>query len=233
MAFVADSRYRGYLGPHTTPRPLEGNSWEDFLHDFVAGVTGMPNDKVFPRWQPEPPTRPPHEVDWAAVGISEVTADWQAYVKHVDASDEHPDGYDLLQHIETTTLLTSFYGPNATRNATYLRSGLFISQNLAELRKAQVGLVEVQAFTNAPELFKQKWVDRVDVPVVFRREIRFDYPVLNLLNAAGTVTGNAPFSGDRTVRTSFNTRNLIADPATEWDEGNTDWDDGNTVWDMP
>ena len=52
MAFVSDSRYKGYLGPHTTPQPLFGHPWEDFLHDLVTGVTGMPGDKVFPRWQP-------------------------------------------------------------------------------------------------------------------------------------------------------------------------------------
>ena len=199
MAFVSDSRYKGYLGPHTTPQPLFGHPWEDFLHDLVTGVTGMPGDKVFPRWQPQPPVRPDHDVDWAGVGISEITADWQAYVRHYPASDEHPDGYDALQHMETTTLLASFYGPNATRNATLLRSGLFIEQNLAELRKANVGLVEVQTFQNAPELFKQKWVDRVDLPVVLRREIRFDYPVLNLLSAAGTITGD-------TVATDFDTQ---------------------------
>lgn len=212
MAFVADSRIKGYLGPHPTPRPAEGDTWEDFLHDLVAGVSGMPNDKIFPRWQPEPPVRPPHEVDWASVGITAIDADWQAAVWHVDASAEHPDGFDALQQQETTTLLTSFYGPNATRNAVFLRAGMFISQNLAELRKASVALVEVQAFTNAPELFKQKWVDRVDIPIVLRREIRFDYPVLNLLSSVGTITANPPYSADRLIEDDFDTREQ--DPTT-------------------
>ena len=205
MAFVSDSRYYGYLGPYEEPsNPQFGDAWEDFLHDLVAGVTGMPGDKVFPRWQPQPPVRPPVDVDWAGVGISEITADWQAVVVHYPASDEHPQGYDALQHMETDTLLVSFYGPHATRNATLLRSGLFIEQNLAELRRANVGLVEVQAFQNVPELFRQQWVDRVDLPVVLRREIRFDYPVLNLLAATGMITGNAP--GNHNVITEFDTQ---------------------------
>ena len=106
--------------------------------------------------------------------------------------------------MESYTLLVSFYGPHATRNATLLRSGLFIEQNLAELRRANVGLVEVQAFQNVPELFRQQWVDRVDLPVVLRREIRFDYPVLNLLAATGMITGNAP--GNHNVVTEFDTQ---------------------------
>lgn len=209
MAFVPDSRYAGYLGPHPAPRPLEGDAWEDLLHNMVTGLSGMPPDKVFPRWQPRPPVRPPPEVDWAAFGISEIAADWQAVTFHVTASAEHPDGYDLFQHMETVTLLTSFYGPNASGNAVFLRSGFFIDQNLAELRRVNVGFVEVQSFTNAPELFKQQWIDRIDVPIVLRREIRYDYPVLNLLSSRGTIYANAPFSSERVVEKQFDTEDTV------------------------
>ena len=199
MAFVPDSRYKGYLGPHTTPAPLNDGAWDDFLHDLIVGISGMPGDKVFPRRQSVPPVHPHPDVDWAAIGISELSADWQAHVRHYPASDEHPDGYDALQHMETTTFLTSFYGPNCARNATVLRAGFQIEQNLAELRRANVGLVEVQTFVSIAELFKQKWLGRIDVPIVLRREIRFDYPVLNLLSVTGTITGDY-------VQTDFDTQ---------------------------
>jgi hypothetical protein len=60
VPFAPDSRTAGYLGPKGSPDPvpLEGDAWEDFCQQVVAGVTGLPGNRVFPRWQLEEPNHP-------------------------------------------------------------------------------------------------------------------------------------------------------------------------------
>lgn len=199
MAWVPDSTTAGYLGPKVTPAPLEGDAWIDFLHDVVAGVTGLANELVRPRWQTEPPTHPEIGVDWAAIGITGARADWQPAIVHVDTGD----GHDYFQRMEESTLLCTFYGPNSQTYASLLRDGLFIDQNAAALRSADVAVVEVQDFVRAPELFRQQYLDRTDVPVILRRAIIRQYPVLNLLSASGRVVGQGP--GTHTVESDWTT----------------------------
>src|SRR5262249_12507351 len=83
--------------------------------------------------------------------------------------------------------------------------GLFLDQNRATLRANGVGLVEVTGFTAAPELYREQWRDRVDTTVVLRREVRYDYSVLNILRAKGTITANRPGDDPGTVETDFDT----------------------------
>jgi hypothetical protein len=209
VSFAPDSRTAGYLGPKGSPDPvpLESDPWEDFCQQLVAGVTGLPGNRVFPRWQIEEPNHPAIGIDWAAVGSTAVEADWQPAVIHVDVDTNNPDGVDYLQRMETNTLLVSFYGPNASAFAGMIRDGLFVEQNSAELRRSAVGLVEVQGFVRTPELFRQRWIQRVDVPIVLRREIRRNYPVLNLLRAQGTITANRPYGSTDVLHDDFDTVN--------------------------
>jgi hypothetical protein len=58
MPFVPDSRTAGYLGPRDTPQQLVDGAWDDFLHDVIAGTTGLDPTLVRPRWQSEPPNIP-------------------------------------------------------------------------------------------------------------------------------------------------------------------------------
>jgi len=50
--------------------PQDGQPLEDFMQSLVAGITNLPGNLVRPRWQPQPLPIPPHNVDWAAIGIN-------------------------------------------------------------------------------------------------------------------------------------------------------------------
>ena len=116
------------------------------------------------------------------------TADFDPAIVHVPDGD----GYDALQTHEETTILCSFYGPNAEQFASYLQRGLFVDQNRAVLRANGVGLVEVGELRHVPELIQERWWSRSDLDIVLRREVRYDYSVLNLLRSTGTITAQPP-----------------------------------------
>lgn len=187
MAFVTDSRSPGYLGPATPgPSPSQDDAWEDFLHDVFAGVTGLDPTLVRPRWQPEPPLRPDIGVDWMAFGTQSTRTDFSPAIIHVNAD------YDALQEMEELDILCSFYGPNAEKYQSYCRRGLYIEQNVAVFRANAVGVVATTGFTRAAEFFKERYWPRSDMTVTLRREVRYNYNVMNLLQAAGTIIAQPP-----------------------------------------
>lgn len=175
----------GYLQPVSAP-PLEGDALENFLQSIVVGVTALPATSVRPRWQVDPPNEPAREVDWAAVGVTRRRADTNAAVLHVGDLNAG-DGYDRLVRTEFLHVLASFYGPNADTYAALLRDGLSIAQNREALFTAEFGLVEVEEIVAAPDLRNDKWLYRVDVPVVLTRLLVRDYAILNLEEADGTL----------------------------------------------
>lgn len=178
---------------------MVGTDWENFLHDLIAGVTGLPNDLVRLGWQQEPPNTPPIDADWAAFRIVQTTSDWQPAIRHKPDGD----GTDIFQRHSVSTVRCTFYGPNAEANASLLRDGVFIDQNQATLRANGMGIVECGDHVNVPEFVRGRWWNRVDTDLVIRREVRREYPVLNILRSTGTVTGNGP--GDDTVESHFDT----------------------------
>lgn len=178
----------GYLVPAPSPAPLEGQDFNRFLQQIVVGITGMEGNLVRPRWQPEPPNWPAVGSDWAALGIIGRKADTFA----VELHDPNGDGSSELRRHEEVELLVSFYGPNADLNAELLRDGLQISQNREVMQLASMNLVETGECLAVPSLEKDKWLYRVDLRVVIRRQIRRVYPVLNLLSANGTLNTDEP-----------------------------------------
>jgi hypothetical protein len=230
MPFVTDSRFAGYLGPVTPgPAPLEDDSWEDFLHDVFAGVTGLDPTLVRPRWQEEPPLRPDISVDWMAFGTHATRTDFVPVTYHLDNVG---DGYDAMQEMEELDILCSFYGPNAEKYQSYCRRGLYVDQNQAVFRANAVGMVSTTGFTRAAELFKDRWWPRSDMTVTLRREVRYNYSVLNLLRARGIIDAQPPGRSD-IIRDTFDT-SQAPQPQTTWDApppNDTVWDDGQTVWD--
>src|SRR4051812_6180690 len=136
MAWSLSSKIAGYLGPKVAPAPLEGDPWEDFLHDIIAGVTWLDPKLVRPGWQPRPPNQLEPNINWVGFRAINRSADWMPAIVH----DDEGDGQDLLQRFEVSTILCAFYGPEADRYAGYLRDGMFIWQNQAALRFANVGI---------------------------------------------------------------------------------------------
>jgi hypothetical protein len=164
-----DSSTAGYLSPSAAP-PYD-DALADILHDAIAGITGLPDSLVRPRWQPEPPPRPAFDVDWVAFGVSVEPADtfaWQGTVG--------PD-YEV-QRDELVRVLHSFYGPNCESFERRLRDGLALSQNRDGLKANNINLIEVQDPVKLPRLLQEKWVQRVDVTIVYRRRTSRKYAVL-------------------------------------------------------
>jgi hypothetical protein len=150
MGYAPDSTEAGYLGP--TTETLDGDPWDDFLHDTIAGITGFDGTLVRPRWQPQPPTTPARTVDWCAFGVMSVAADFEPWINHYS---DPPPGFDPMQRMERQTVLVSFYGPNAQANAGILRDGIYVDQNRALFRENAVGIIEVSPLTRNSELFRQ------------------------------------------------------------------------------
>lgn len=174
----------GYLLPDADgPQPLEGDALVDFLQSVVVGCTGLDGRWVRPRWQPEPPNLPPADQSWCAIGIVERSSDTYAYVEHDGAGD----GSDKLQRQQEIAMLCSFYGPDADSYIELLRDGLQIAQNREALQLAGMALKSTGEAVIAPSLVKMLWQYRVDVRVVFVRQINRRYPVRNLLSEQGTI----------------------------------------------
>lgn len=169
----------GFLAPAASPAPLEGVALQDFLQSVVVGVTGLAGANVRPRWQAEPPNLPAITTNWAAIGEQRRHKETFAAVLH-DATDA---GQDLLVRHQELYILVSFYGPGADHYADVLADGLQIAQNRATLRAQAFDLVETGELTTVPELIKDRWYYRTDLPITFRRRVERRYDVLNLLDA--------------------------------------------------
>lgn len=187
----------GPLVPASSPAPLLGQALNRFLSAWLVGICGLPGTAVLPRWQPEPanlPTGP-----WMAFGITKRRADTFAYVGR--GIPDIDDSYDELQRHEELTILCSFYdlGVNGQADAfaEMLREGLQVPQNLEPLQLAGMGLVETGELIAVPSLVKERWLYRVDLPLVIRRQIVLRYPVLTLLSA--DITLEAEVSNDSVI----------------------------------
>lgn len=182
-----DSATGGPLQPEPFPVPIEDQDLDRFLQQYVAGITGLDGKLIRQRWQVEPPNLPDAGVNWVAIGVMNFDADKFSVVMH----HSEGEGFDELQRHEVFDLLCSFYGPNADKYSSLLRDGLSIIQNREPLFLAGMALVEVGQIVSVPAIIKQTWQYRVDVPVRFRRAIQRYYPVLNLLSAEGTISGES------------------------------------------
>lgn len=172
-----DSSSAGYLSPQTSS--LEDVELNRFLRSLVVGITAMPGKTVFQRWQPggEPPNLPDFGTDWAAVGES---GDRQ---KDTFAYSEQTDNGLLVYRNEILTVLVSFYGPNARRNANVLSMGFMVAQNREAMQQNGYGFVDISSSLLTSDLFNNRWVQRIDVSFRVRRSVTFIYPVLDLVGA--------------------------------------------------
>ena len=176
---MADSSTAGYLQPASSPAPLEGNTLQDFFHDWIMGITGLAATNIFPRWQPEPPNLPADTVDWLAFGITKREADTNAAELHSPSGT----GYNIIVRQEILSILVSVYGPNADSTAEVLREGMQLAQNRETLSLADMGLIECGDIVIAPEIVKEKWMYRLDLTFRIRRQITRQYSILSMLSS--------------------------------------------------
>jgi hypothetical protein len=169
----------GFLLPAASPAPLEGQDFEDFLQQIFVGLTGISGTLVRPSWQEEPPDLPEADVDWFAFKIAEWDPDTYAVEQH-DSS-----GVSNLKRHETVRITLSFYGPRASYYMALLRDGLQIEQNRTIFTQNAMGLVDTERAVAVPSIVKDKWYNRVDMPMTMRRLILRSYPVLNIASFNG------------------------------------------------
>jgi hypothetical protein len=169
----------GYLTPASSPAPTEDDALDAVFQKAIAGITGLPGNMVRPRWQPIPPKQPEPSVNWCAFGVQTQKPDDGPYIEHIPAGD----GKDAYVRHEDIDVLATFYGPGSQANATRLRDGLGISQNIEELKLDGIAFVESGPIRALPELVNQQWIKRRDIALVFRRKTARDYAILNIVAA--------------------------------------------------
>lgn len=156
---------------------------QNFLHDWLTGVTGLDPHNVIPKWQAEPPNIAGVTADWMAFGITNKKTEGYPYIQHFPSSAAFPNGYDQLKRNEILTCFCHVYGPNADNTSTILRDGVFIPQNTEQLWLNDMGLVHNGDIITLPELIKDKWIYRNVLQITIRRKITLQYAVENILTA--------------------------------------------------
>lgn len=169
----------GYLQPTVSAPPLEDADLDAEFQKAVVGITGLPGNLVRPRWQPGNPKQPEPTVDWCAIGVMTQTPDGRPYLEHNPAGE----GSDILIRHEQIKVLCTFYGPHAKGNASKIRDGVYIQQNLDMLSLVNISLVESGDIQAASEIVNMQWVKRYDLPLTFARQIIREYAALNILSA--------------------------------------------------
>ena len=109
-------------------------------------------------------------------------ADTFPYIRH------DPSGYDELKRIQRIEMLCSFYdlGTNGLADslASLLQDNLSVDQNLEALNvQDDFKLASTGEPVAVPVIFKDRWLYRVDLPVVLSRTITRRYNVLNVASA--------------------------------------------------
>jgi len=177
VAAGPDSSAAGFLRPLSSP--IYDDPLDDYFHEFLVGLSGIPGDLVRPRWQPEPPNQPNFTINWLAFGFPRITEDAFAY------QGQGPDNPEtgLVQRDEVLTMLMSFYGPQGGQIGKQVSASIQLSQNRAYLRTQQISLIEVEDQIKLPALLKEKWVPRVDINVRFRRRAGWVFAIRSVESA--------------------------------------------------
>lgn len=165
-----------YQPPALVPTPDYDDPLEDLLQRAITGITGLDPTLVRPRWQVEPANQPDFDSDWVAFGITATYGDQFSYQIH-DPTANAGLGGDNLERDEFLRVLLSFYGPHGSALMGRFRDGLQVDRNRDELYASGVKLIEVMESINLPALLKERWVRRIDLPVLFGRRIRRAYGI--------------------------------------------------------
>lgn len=176
----------GYLSP-TTQSPAYDQPLDVQLQAIVVGITGLDGTMVRPRWQQRPPQQPDQTIDWCAIGIVRVGAAYGHHIRHVPDGE----GHDEAEAYEDLELLASFYGPRCSEMAALLRDGLWIPQNREEMRANGMALTDARSITLLGEYVTTEWRRRADLPIFLTRVVSRSYPILNLLEAQGSIHSQA------------------------------------------
>jgi hypothetical protein len=171
----------GYLLPTSTDPIPGGLTLTQFIQSVLVGISGIDGTLVRPKWQIDPPKQPNISVNWLAFRVIQENPDTYGY------SDMDSEGNTYSQRHEDLRIQCGFYGPDAMHYAGIVRDGFQISQNLEVLRSAKMGFTSTGQPLRVPDLVNERWVERIEMEVVLRREIVRTYAILSLSSAKGTI----------------------------------------------
>lgn len=175
------SNLAGYLTPSSSSGLPGGLTLNQFLQTVLVGISGLDGPLVRPKWQVAPAKQPDIGVSWMAFGVVSNTPDANSYVALNDS------GVNTSQRHEQLDIQCAFYGPEAMTYAALLRDGFQIQQNLEALRTADMGFVSTGSMLHIPELVNERFIDRIEMGVVLRREIKRVYAILSFVSATGRI----------------------------------------------
>jgi hypothetical protein len=178
---MSSSSTIGYLQPIPSSLPLEDIYLQRFLQAIVVGITGMDGRWIFQRVQPdgEPANIPNFGVDWAAVGEMNRSRDTFPFVSE-----------NSVSRLEVLTVLCSFYGPNAKKNAEILVMGFGLAQNREFMTTQGYAFVSCDDSITTMDMHHERWVPRVDVQFHLRRAVTYLYNILNLLGSTLSINAD-------------------------------------------
>jgi hypothetical protein len=186
-----NSSIAGYLAPTTTV--LEDDALDDFIHDFIQGITNLSNNLIRPQWQLIPPNSPDVLTNWISFGIVSKEDDFT-----VSSSFDPILGLTKIRN-QFMRIQISFLGPNCNSIQGIFRDGINIEQNRAVLRANGYSIDKLSRPLNTSLLISERWGRRIDQFLTLRRVINTTYPILDLTSASATVfpagnITNAPVS---------------------------------------
>lgn len=189
-ARAADSTSAGYITP-SIDVTLSDDGLADALWRMAVGITGLPEDMVRIRFQPDPPDMPENDQDWCAIGVTDV--DPPASRPELIHDDKAADGKGetLMRGYETMSVMASFYGPNAMGYATRLRDGLQMEQNRDEMQAdGSLNLLWVGTLRNVSGVQNTTFRNRFDLTIRLRHRFERTYNVRNIVEIQGTISAD-------------------------------------------
>lgn len=174
-----DSSTGGTLLPVVTP--ATGPALRLVIQALLAGLLDLPGNLVRQNWQVDVPPVPAIDVNWCGFGLTVTREDANPYVAQVSNTASE------LQRHEEFEVLCSCYGPACEEYAGRIRDGMAIAQNQETLMLAGMACIGVQGPRHVPELIQDRYQDRADVTIVFRREVRRTYNVFVFVGVTDTI----------------------------------------------